>query len=161
MRCVIYEARFCLESLKGGGCGLDGTCPVAGIERAPSCLTSGCPKSSEWHSGPNYGPRHLFSFSSISLYYAKLQSNQTIHHFKNPLHFLTYAILFISIFSHEGTPSPSNKILLFLEIQANCHLCCDAPHDLMSLLPELLSHFVLPVPEHSPNSLRIGRVPYV
>lgn len=100
MRCVVYEARFCLASLKGGGCGLDGTCPVAGIERAPSCLTSGCLKSLEWHSGPNYGPRHLFCFSSISLYYAKLQSNQTIHHFKNPLHFLTYAILFISIFSH-------------------------------------------------------------
>lgn len=32
IRYVIYEARFCLEPLKEGGCGLDGTCPVAGIE---------------------------------------------------------------------------------------------------------------------------------
>ena len=130
----IYEAGFCFESLKGGCCGLDGAYSVAGIEPHHVSLLLKTFKSF-WLSQilwiafrVQLGPRGTFSVLAL-FPYIKLNFGQTrlLIISRTCWTFLPMQFCVSPSFHVQCSPSPSNKILFFLENQVKCHLSCDAP----------------------------------
>lgn len=165
----IYKVGSCLESLKGAGCGLNWACAKAGIELyyVPFLFktfknfwlskTLRMAFRSQLGSQGTFSDLGLFSFIKLSYGQAKPRNL-----FKGPTAFYC---LWNFAYPHLLTwnaqlPLPT-KFYFFLENKVKWHLFYDAPGSLMSLLPEVLLHFVLSLFKPSINSLRIGTVPYM
>lgn len=165
---LIREVGSCLESLNEVGCGLNGACAKAGIELYPVSFLLKTFQSFwlfqilRMAFRSQLGSQETFSGLAL-LSYIKLNCGQgrPRTHLEDPLYFITYGILLISIFLHgmHSSSIPQNSIFSWNKVK--WYFLCDAPGSLMPLLPEVLLHFVLSVFKPSINSLRIGTVPYI
>ena len=113
----ICEARFYLESRKGGGWGWTEPAQWLGLSlMSHTCSkpskVSCYSKSSEWHSGPNWGPRQPFQFPYIELNFGQAR---LLIISRNHCTFLPMEFCSFPSFHMECTLPACNKILFFLE----------------------------------------------
>lgn len=146
---------------------VNGACPMAGIEPhyvsvlfttfKSFCLAQ-ILRMASWFqllSQATFSILRLFSYIKLNLSQARLPVISRTHcsllprGFSDP-HLFTW---------NELLPSPSHRILVFLENQVKWCLFCVG--NLMLPCPKLLLHSAPPVSKPSTNFLRIGIVPYI